>query len=146
MFESNEEKQLEKLLTRLIDSYDGYKECAQKAEQHRHENLFISFGNTRQKFANEIRTLMTDHGMEVDTDGSFLAKAHRFYTDIKMKLDSDDEELLESITYGEGNLLTEYRDTIELFKSNEKILSVVQKQYQEVLNNRDLIVAKEEAA
>jgi uncharacterized protein (TIGR02284 family) len=146
MFESNQEQQLEKLLTRLIDSYDGYKACAENAEQHRHTDLFTNFGNTRQKFANEIRDLMTSHGMEVDTDGSFLAKAHRFFTNIKMKLDADDEELLESIAYGEGNLLTEYRDTIEAFKSDEKVLSVIQTQYNEVLSNYDLVVAKEEAA
>ena len=146
MFQNNQKDQLEKLLNRLIDSYDGYQQCLEHVEQHRHQKLFADFAQTRQKFANEVREILSQHGADVDTDGSFLAKAHRFYVDIKLKLDSDDEELLEAIHYGEGNLLREYKETIECFKSDQSVLKVLQPQYREIENNYQLIEAKEKAA
>ncbi len=146
MLQDNQKDQLEKLLTRLVDSYDGYQQCSEKAEQNRHNALFTEFGATRRKFANDVREIMNKHGIEVDDDGSFLAKAHRFYTDVKFKLDHDDEELLESIAYREGVLLAEYKDTIKEFSSDESVLTILQKQYREIQNNYELIQAKEEAA
>ncbi len=146
MFQDNQKDQLEKLLTRLIDSYDGYQNCIEHVGQNRHEKMFKDFAATRQKFANEIREIFTSHGEDADTDGSFLAKAHRVYTDLKLKMDSDDEELLEAIHYGEGNLVREYKDTIECFKSNPTVLEVLQRQYQEIQNDYELISIKEKAA
>ncbi len=146
MFQDKQKDQLQKLLTRLIDSYDGYQQCIDHAQQSRHEQLFKDFALTRQKFANEIREIFAQHGEDLDTDGSILAKAHRIYIDLKTKIDADDEDLLESIHYGEGNLLGEYKDTIECFKSDQAVLEILQRQHREIQNNFELIEAKEEAA
>jgi uncharacterized protein (TIGR02284 family) len=145
--EDNERGVLKDLHIRLIDSRDGYKEAGAEATQDRHQKQFGDLANQRHEYAEEIRKALLADGIEVDGDGSFEADVHRFFMDIKHKLDSEnDEELLESILYGEGKLLEKYEEVIETIKSDTDLLEKVQKQYREVKSYYSIVEAKEEAA
>ena len=147
MMQSNQKSQMKDLLTRIYDSYEGYKECAEQSEQARHQRLFKQFADERLEYANELKDLLEQNGEQIELDGSMMANVHRLFTNIKNKIDNDDdEELLEEIARGEDKLAEQYQETISEFKGDEKVLSIIQPQYKNVINARDLFEAKEEAA
>jgi len=139
--------ELKSLLTTLVDSYEGYKEAAEKASQERHEKMFSNHANERHEYALKIQDHLGRHGEEVDLDGSFLASAHRFFMNLKDMLDDDDDEaLMEAIITGESELMSRYRDAMSGGKFDIELLSALQAQYQKIEANLDLLQAKEEAA
>ncbi|MAS87640.1 MAG: hypothetical protein CMH30_06655 [Micavibrio sp.] len=144
---SNKTSELKMLLTRLVDSYDGYKEAAEKASQERHVRMFTDLSAERHQAALLVQDYLTRQGEDVDLDGSKIAAAHRFFMDIKDKLDDDDDEaLLESIITGESELLSRYRDATKDAKYDPELLDALKKQYQKIESNLALIQAKEKAA
>jgi uncharacterized protein (TIGR02284 family) len=142
----NELDQVEKLLKRVVDSRDGYADAHDKTTQSRHQVFIGKLAGQRQDFAKTIAQKLEDNDREVDLEGSFLADIHRFYMDIKHKMDSDDEELFEEIIRGEEHLLDLYDDTLEAVTTDERFKAALQKQRHEVAANLDLVRAKEEAA
>ncbi len=144
--EEQEKDVCKDLLIRLIDSRDGYKDAGAHADQERHQKMFGDLANKRHEYSEELRTALASHGCNYETDGTFLAGAHRFFMEIKDKLGGDDESLLESILTGESNLLEQYEDAIEKVKTDTDLLQKLQNQYKEVKSNYKLLEAKEEAA
>ena len=145
--EEQEKDKLKDLLIRLVDSRDGYIEAGEAATQDRHKKLFGDLGAQRKEFAEDIRKALSGHGVQYDTDGSFEAGVHRWFMNIKHKLDSEnDEELLEEIETGESKLLDKYEEVIKTVKTDTALLEKVQNQYKQVKSNYEVIKAKEEAA
>ncbi len=139
-------KQIKSLLERVVDSRDGYADANEKAEQTRHQKFFGDLAEKRQDYALFLKAKLEEHGENVDLDGTFLADVHRFFMDIKHKIDSDDEELMEEVIRGETKLLEEYDDTLQTVKSDEIFAGKLQKQRNDIHTNLELIKAKEEAA
>jgi uncharacterized protein (TIGR02284 family) len=145
--EQKEKEALNDLLVRLIDSRDGYKEAGAEASQPRHEKLFGDLANQRHEFGETVRKGLVGHGFEIDVDGTFEAGVHRFFMNLKHKLDKDnDEELLEEIVRGESDLIEKYEEAIKTLKTDTDLLRDIQAQYNQVKSNFEVIKAKEEAA
>ena len=142
---SNKISELKDVLTRLVDSYEGYKDAAEKAEQERHKTQFNDLATKRYQYAVTIQEFLKTQGEDVDIDGSFLAGAHRLFMDLKNML-GDDEALLGSIRAGESNLLATYRDAMEECGFDGEFLRKLQEQYKEIETNLELINAKKKAA
>ncbi len=139
--------ELKKLLTRLVDSRDGYAEAAEEATQERHKRMFSNLSNTRQQYAQEVQEYLKSQGENVELDGSLLASTHRYFMELKNKLDeNDDEELLESIITGESNLCENYQDAIDGSEFDPEFLATLQRQHNEIQSHLNLFIAKEEAA
>lgn len=145
MSNSDKISELKTLLTRLVDSRDGYQDAAEHAEQKRHEQMFKDLSAQRNDYALKLQDYLNRQGENIELDGSFLANVHRFFMDIKSKL-GDDEELMEAIITGESELLENYRDAIKDADYDTELLTTLQSQYRTIERNLDLFQAKEEAA
>tara|TARA_B100002019_G_scaffold249304_1_gene228595 strand:- start:713 stop:1147 length:435 start_codon:yes stop_codon:yes gene_type:complete len=138
--------ELKTLLTRLMDSSDGYKQAAEKATQERHVNMFTDLSAERYNAALKVQEHLKRHGENVDLDGSLLAATHRFFMDLRNKLDDGDEAIMEYIVSGESELLECYRNAMEDAQHDPEFLKTLQEQYKKAEANLELIHAKAKAA
>lgn len=131
---------IQNLLVRVIDSAEGYSECAEEAKNTRFEKLFEGKAQERREFAVEIRNYLREHDKDVENDSSLLAGAHRLYVDLKSKISNDDEGVLEEIIRGESKLVETYEDTIPGIDPQYSILQTLKRQLSKV--SQDLNEAK----
>lgn len=135
--------ELEDLLTRIIDSAKGYKECCDEAESPRFEELFKKRARQRDTFASEIRSCLAESGADFDADGSLLAGMHRMFVEIRTKLGGSDEAVFKEIVRGETALVEAYEEALECTPSNSKVYSILTRQLSTV--RADLQDAKQKA-
>ena len=142
----DELKQVENLLKRVVDSRDGYADAHEQCDSV-HTEYVGELAGTRQDYAKMIKEKLEANGRDVDLEGSFLGDIHRFFMDIKNKMDAgDDEELFEEIIRGETRLLADYDETLQKLTSDDVFKGKLQQQRNAVASNLDLVKAKEEAA
>ena len=104
---------LKTLLTRLVDSREGYRDALDHVESDSMKQLFQQFMERRDRNASEIRAYLTKEGHNVDEDGSLLASAHRTWLDFKDAVTpSDDAATTAEIVRGEKVLLEAYDDAL----------------------------------
>ncbi|GIT92815.1 hypothetical protein JANAI62_32730 [Jannaschia pagri] len=104
---------LKTLLTRLVDSRDGYTDALDHVDAPHLKSTLSSFLERRQRNADEIRAVLSRMGVEVGDDGSLLASAHRSFVGIKDILtDGDEAAVLAEIVRGEKVLLDAYDEAI----------------------------------
>jgi uncharacterized protein (TIGR02284 family) len=104
---------LKTLLTRLIDSREGYREALDDVTSPAIKTLFTDFMSRRDRNASELRAYLTKEGHSADDDGSILASAHRTFMNLKdMVTSSDDAAVLAEIVRGEKTLLDAYDTAI----------------------------------
>jgi uncharacterized protein (TIGR02284 family) len=106
-------KTLKTLLTRLIDSRDGYKDALDHVANPALKSTMIEFHRRREQNAEELRAQLTRSGVAVEDDGSLLASAHRTFLDLKDKVTgSDDKAVLSEILRGERSLHDAYDEAL----------------------------------
>ena len=104
---------LKTLLTRLVDSREGYRDALDHVESTHVKGILSQFMERRDRNASEVRAYLVKEGHSVDEDGSLLASAHRTFMDVKDSLTgSDDSATLAEIVRGEKTLLSAYDDAL----------------------------------
>ena len=104
---------LKTLLTRLIDSREGYRDALEHVTSPAIRDTLTEFMSRRERNAAELRTYLAQAGHSAPDDGSLLASAHRAFTDVKDKLaGSDDVSTLDELVRGEEVLLAAYDEAI----------------------------------
>ncbi|WP_308918098.1 PA2169 family four-helix-bundle protein [Jannaschia sp. LMIT008] len=104
---------LKTLLTRLVDSREGYREARDDVNNAALKSTFDDFIARRDRDAAEIRSYLTREGHSVDEDGSLLASAHRSFMGLKDAVTgSNDATILAEIVRGEKKLLGAYDDAL----------------------------------
>lgn len=117
------------LLTRVVDSADGYEQAADSCDSGVLKGIFTERAKMRRGFASEIRRELEKLGEDVDDDGSLLASAHRVFLDLKTKVSGDDnEQALEEVERGETALVKQYEETLDETASNTAFHEVLRKQ------------------
>ncbi|WGH79471.1 ferritin-like domain-containing protein [Jannaschia ovalis] len=102
---------LKTLLTRLIDSREGYREAVDHVDSPRLTEIFESFISRRDRDAAEVRAYLVKEGQTIADDGSLLAAAHRVFLDLKEKATGGrDAAVLQEVIRGESHLLQTYED------------------------------------
>ncbi|MGR3466835.1 MAG: ferritin-like domain-containing protein [Shimia sp.] len=104
---------LKTLLTRLVDSREGYREVLDDIENPTIKGMIQRFHTHREQYATEIRTALTNAGEKVDEDGSLLASAHRVFVGLRDALSSGDEAVLAETLRGEKKLVEAYDEAIQ---------------------------------
>lgn len=135
--------ELEDLLTRIIDSAKGYKECCEDAQNPRFVEMFKKRARQRDSFAAEIRGCFADSGIDYEPDGSLLANMHRMFVELRSKLTDSDEAVFKEIVRGESALVNAYEEALESTSSTSKIYSILTRQLSSV--RADLQDAKQKA-
>lgn len=127
---------LTQLLTRIIDSADGYEQAAKSSQSGALKSVFSERARMRHGFAAEIRKELENLGEKVDDDGSLLASAHRVFLDLKTRLSGDDNErALEEVERGESVLVKQYEETLEDVSPESAVGSTLRKQLSCVLED-----------
>ena len=104
---------LKTLLTRLVDSREGYRDAIEHVESAHIKSMFQQFMERRDRNASEIRAYLTKEGHSVEEDGSLLASAHRSWMDFKDAVTgSDDAATIAEVARGEKQLLEAYDDAL----------------------------------
>lgn len=117
------------LLTRVIDSADGYEQAADSCESGALKDIFSERAKMRRGFAAQIRAELERHGEDVDDDGSLLAAAHRVFLDLKTKVSGDDnEKALEEVERGESVLVDQYEETLRDLDAGSPINGILTEQ------------------
>lgn len=82
--------ELQNVLTRYIDSYDGYQQAAAVVESESLKEAFLEIAGRRKIIVEHVSTLIEKQGEKPDTDGSAEGALHRWWIRIRAKM--TDEE------------------------------------------------------
>ncbi len=133
---------LSKLLTRIVDSADGYEQSAESGKSGALKNVFSKRARMRREFAAELRGKLEQQGIKADDDGSLLASAHRVFLDLKSTVMSDDnEKVLAEIERGETALIEQYEEALGETAPGSELAATLSKQLSCV--REDLRTARE---
>lgn len=104
---------LKTLLTRLLDSKEGYRDAVDRVESSNIQSVLEDLLDRRIRNSAELGSYLVREGYTVPDDGTLLASVHRIFVDLKDKLSSsDDAATLAEIVRGESVLLDAYDDAI----------------------------------
>ena len=121
--------ELKDVLTRVVDSADGYESAAEDAEQGRFAIMFREKAQERRAFATEISNHLNTLGEQVDEDGSLLAAGHRVFKDIKDAVTGkDDKAIITEVDRGETHLLKTYDDALEDIPATDQAYQLLSRQ------------------
>ena len=121
--------ELKSVLTRVVDSADGYESAASDADQGRFAIMFKEKAQERRGFATEIRNHLNTLGEQVDEDGSLLAAGHRVFKGIRDAVTgSDDQAIIKEVDRGESTLLKTYDSALEDIPASDQAYQMLSKQ------------------
>ena len=106
---ADRENALSKLYTRLIDSRDGYRESAERADSPYVKGVLADMAEKRTRDAAELRSHLARMGHDLGEDGSILAAAHRTFLGLKDAVTGQgDDAIMAEIVRGEESLHDAY--------------------------------------
>ncbi|MEO7100346.1 MAG: PA2169 family four-helix-bundle protein [Luteolibacter sp.] len=82
--------ELQTVLTRYVDSYDGYQQAAAVVENQGLRAAFLEIAERRKTIVEHVATLITRQGEKPDVEGSPEAAVHRWW--IRVRATMTDEE------------------------------------------------------
>ena len=132
---STDEKVTKELIQTLEDGTNGFQTAAEKLSDSDRADLasrFTTYSAERSRFADELRSLASAYGDQVDDSGSVAAAAHRGWMAVKDTISgSSPSGVLDVAEQGEDHAVSEYRKALDADISPE-LRSVVQRQFQSV--------------
>jgi uncharacterized protein (TIGR02284 family) len=97
--------ELQNLLTRYIDSHEGYHQVADVLEPSSHASAFREIADRRKVIAEHMSQLIVREGDKPDTESSPEAAIHRWWISIRAKMTEEElEAALEECIRGEKEL------------------------------------------
>jgi uncharacterized protein (TIGR02284 family) len=111
--EKNIKTDVNDVLEDLINSRNGYKECAAEVADTRMKQLFQRLANQRESMIQELKTRIQFSGVEPTDSGSMTAAAHRTFIDIKSMLTGGDTDaIVNEVKRGEHHTLEQFKDAL----------------------------------
>jgi uncharacterized protein (TIGR02284 family) len=97
--------ELQNVLTRYVDSVDGYRKAAQVVDQTDLAVAFEDISNRRSKLVERVSSLIENEGSKSDSSGSAEAVIHRWWMDVRARMtDEDLRVILDECLRGEKEL------------------------------------------
>lgn len=105
--------ELQNVLTRYIDSHEGYKQAATMVESPTLAAAFLEIAERRHIVAQHVSTLILHQGEKVDTNSSPEAAIHRWWMRIRaMMTDEEFRATLAECLRGEEELARTVKDVL----------------------------------
>lgn len=121
--------ELKDVLTRVVDSADGYESAANDAEQGRFAIMFKEKAKERRAFATQIRNHLNVLGEQVEEDGSLLAAGHRAFMGLRDAVaGKQDDAIVSEVDRGETTLLKTYDDALEDIPAADEAYALLSQQ------------------
>jgi uncharacterized protein (TIGR02284 family) len=130
---------LNDLIETCKDGEEGFKTCAQDIADGQFKQTFLTRAASCAAAAKELQALVVAHGGSPETKSSLSGTLHRRWVDIKSAvMGKDDEAILNECERGEDVAKKSYSRALEKTLPPE-VRAVVERQYQGVLQNHDLV-------
>lgn len=130
---------LQGLIEINIDSADGFHSAADHIDNAAMALMFREVASERRSFANELKGYVARSGEEPERSGSWQAKVHRWWIDIRSRLSSDDlKVVLQEAERGEDKIKAVYEETLKTITGNP-INDLLHEQYARVKRVHDRI-------
>jgi uncharacterized protein (TIGR02284 family) len=125
--------ELQNVLTRYIDSHEGYKQAAAVVESPTLAAAFLEIAERRHLIAQQVTTLIVNQGEKADVDGSPEAAIHRWWMRIRaMMTDEEFRAILAECVRGERELARTVRDALTHGNLETRHASVISEVFTEV--------------
>lgn len=113
------QKKLKDLMRINLDSSQGFRTAASDVSNERLKLLFRNMENQRRQFAEELSELLKMNGKVSEYQGSFKAKVHRWWIDLKAKFtDGDEHAILAEAERGEDAIKAMYEEVLPEIAGN----------------------------
>ncbi len=130
---------LNDLIETCRDGEEGFKTCAEDIGDGQFKQPFLTLASSCAASAQELKSLVISHGGDPETRSSLSGTLHRRWVDIKSAiLGKDDEAILNECERGEDVAVKSYRRALEKDLPVD-VRAVVERQYQGVIQNHDLV-------
>ncbi len=137
---------LNNLIETNKDGQEGFKQAAEGIEDSSLKSLFYEIGQQRSQNAGELQGLVRQLGGDPETSSSTAGALHRSWINIKSLVTGKDEAgILAEAERGEDSAKKAYKDALAGSLSAD-VLSVVQKQADQVMKDHDRIRDLRDAA
>ena len=106
--------ELQNVLTRYVDSCDGYVQAAEVIEAPHLKAAFLEIAGRREVIVKRISTLIRRQGAKPDQEGSPEAAVHRWWIRARAQMSTEElEATLAECVRGEKELERTVRDALE---------------------------------
>ena len=100
---------LNSLIATTLDSADGYRKAAEKAESPAYREMFAEYAGEREQIVRDLQAQVRAQGGQPEDDGSILASAHRAFLSLRDALTgSDDAAVIREVERGEDHIKAKY--------------------------------------
>jgi uncharacterized protein (TIGR02284 family) len=137
---------LNDLIETSKDGEEGFRTCAEDVKDAQLKTLFLNRAQSCATAATELQQLVRTYGGTPETSSGLGGAIHRRWVDIKAAITGrDDKSVLTECERGEDVAVRSYRAALEKSLPPEA-RAVVEKQYQGVLKNHDMVKALRQKA
>jgi uncharacterized protein (TIGR02284 family) len=138
MFGNDNEATLNSLIATTLDSADGYRKAAEKAENDRYRSLFTDYAGEREACVRQLQDAVRAGGGQPEDDGTVLASAHRAFLSLRDALTgSDDTAIISEVERGEDHIKAKYEAAMKDGKLTGEADRVVRDVYVSVKRGHD---------
>jgi uncharacterized protein (TIGR02284 family) len=140
MIGNDNEATLNTLIATTLDSADGYRKAAEKAENERYRSLFLEFAGERERCVRQLQDEVRQLGGNPEDDGSILAAAHRAFLSLRDAVTgSDDRSVIAEVERGEDYIKNKYETALESGNLSGSAEQAVRQAYQSVREGHDRV-------
>jgi uncharacterized protein (TIGR02284 family) len=130
------------LIETTLDSADGYRKAAEKADNPRFKDLFETRARKREQLTSDLKAEVRTFGGEPKDDGTMLAATHRAFLDLKDKIaGADDRTTINEVERGEDVIRDKFEKATRDTDLPVEAKQVVQRAYATVKADHDEISA-----
>ena len=138
MFGNDNVTILNSLIATTLDSADGYRKAAEKANSERYRSMFNDFAAERETIVHDLQAEVRAIGGEPEDDGTILALAHRAFLSLRDAVTgNDDTAIVNEVERGEDHIKAKYDAVLKDGKLTGTSDAVVLKAYKSVKEGHD---------
>lgn len=138
--------ELQNVLTRYIDSYDGYTQAAAVVDSPTLAAAFLEIAARRQVILQHVAVLIVEQGEKADTSGSPEAALHRWWIRVRaMMTDEEFKATLAECVRGEKELARTIQDTLDhgnLEANHAAIVAEVSAELKEAIQTFESVIGR----
>ena len=138
MIGNDNEATLNSLIATTLDSADGYRKAAEKAENERYRSMFTDFAGQREAIVSDLQAEVRAIGGNPEDDGTILAAAHRAFLSLRDAVTgNDDTAIVNEVERGEDHIKAKYDAALKDGKLTGSSDAAVRKAYVSVKEGHD---------
>jgi uncharacterized protein (TIGR02284 family) len=124
---------LNSLIETTIDSIDGYQHSASEATNSRFAQAFRERAGEREQIVSKLRDRVRALGGTPESDGGFLAAAHRQFLSLRDAITGkDDQAIIAEVDRGESYLDGKWKAALEDDKLSDETLTIIRSCYDSI--------------